>query len=1445
MLHGSSRLSLGLSMSILILLAILYQWSTPPTSAIGKAAGPLTLPAGFVDEVVVDNLLDPRAFVFAPDGRIFIAERGSATSSDINFASIRVFKNGALLPTRAITFNVCGDGERGFLGLALDPNFSSNGYIYVYYTRQSTSGSACAYNTYSQGLPGPRNRISRVTMVGDVADPTSERVLVDNIATDSGIHNAGDLHFGADGYLYASVGDSNLIPSPAQFINNLNGKILRILPTPGAAGGYSTTGNPFDTVPGAWRCGTNPPGSSSGPCQEIFAYGLRNPFRFAIRPGTSTPFVGDVGGGAWEEIDEITAGGNYGYPSREGFCPAGTLCSLPQPPSGFADPIYAYPHLALNANVDSAVIGGVFYTGTAYPAEYQNNYFLADFVRGFVRRLVYNSSTASWSAVAPDFGTGVSGIIGLRTGLDGNLYYLAFDTNSQIRRIRYDQGSNLSPLAQVNANPINGPLETVFTFSAADSSDPDNNLPLTYNWNLGDGITLTAPTALTVSHTYTSPGAKTVSLSVTDSGSPPRTSAPATINVFVANNPPTATIVLTNTTNPGRTDTYYAGDSWQFSASNASDDQPLPANPFSWDVVFHHREHTHPFLSGIINSSGQFPIPTLGETDPVVWYQVVLRITDAQGQITTISRDIYPITTTLTLATNPPGGTINLEGGAHPSAYTVNRVVGLQVGIDVPSPQQIGLNTYTFAGWSNGGNQSQTITVPPGGASYTATLTLSTPTPTSTPAPTPISATLTSQVSASVDDANQDGSTLNLNSTTLWLGNAASTTSSYTVFRFNNLNIPRGAAISSARLQLYATQTAWIGLNMTLAAEANGNSALFSTTNLPSQRLPTTSQVNHTSNTQWQANTWYTLDEIGPIIQEVINRTDWQSGNSLSIIVRGSGSAWGRKFINSFDGSAANAPRLTINYASSSVPTSTPTPTATPTSLITPTATLTPTPSSTPTATPTSPVTPTATLTPTPSPASTPTFTPTVTNTPTLPPTSTPTPTFTPTPLPSPTLPITSVVTATTQIAASGNDVNQDNNDLNLDSNTIWLGNGASATASYTGLRFTGLNIPQGATIASAHLEVYALQTGWINLNMNFSAEAIGNSPAFSANNAPAQRLLTTQQVSHTSDTQWLSNTWYTLDEIAPIIQEIINRPDWQSGNNLSLIIKGTGSSWSRKFINSFDGSAATAPRLIVTYQTSGQVNTPTPTATPASTPTFTPTPTPSPDLIFADGFESGTLLAWSASITDAGDLRASSAAALIGSQGLQAVIDDNTALYITDDQPAAEPRYRTRFYFDPNSIPMVSGNAHFLFYGYSGTSTVILRLEFRFSNGAYQLRTALLNDSTNWTNSSWSTFSDAPHLIELDWRASTAAGANNGGVTLWLDGVQQANLTGVDNDTRRIDRIRLGPTAGIDAGTRGTYFFDAFESRRNTAIGPQIATLITGSEDNAPKIYLPIIFKP
>jgi len=312
-----------------------------------------------------------------------------------------------------------------------------------------------------------------------------------------------------------------------------------------------------------------------------------------------------------------------------------------------------------------------------------------------------------------------------------------------------------------------------------------------------------------------------------------------------------------------------------------------------------------------------------------------------------------------------------------------------------PSPANISAATAT--------NTPTASNTPTHTATNTAT---NTPTATATSG----SNTITVQVSVSSDDANQDGTTLSLTSPTIWVGNGSSTASSYTGLRFNSLPIPQGAAITSAHLEVFSSQSQWLSISLSIAAEAAGNSPTFSTGNLPSQRILTTQQVAHTSNTQWLSSTWYSLNEMKLVIQEVVNRADWQSGNSLAVILKGTGGSWGRKFTGSYDGSIANAPKLVISYVAvggaTNTPTFTSTPTATFTSTDTATATATATFTSTATATATGTNTPLPTLTPLP------TNTPTNTATP-LVILATDTPTFAPNPTDTP-LPI---VTATNTLA--------------------------------------------------------------------------------------------------------------------------------------------------------------------------------------------------------------------------------------------------------------------------------------------------------------------------------------------------------------------------------------------------------------------------------------------
>jgi hypothetical protein len=209
-------------------------------------------------------------------------------------------------------------------------------------------------------------------------------------------------------------------------------------------------------------------------------------------------------------------------------------------------------------------------------------------------------------------------------------------------------------------------------------------------------------------------------------------------------------------------------------------------------------------------------------------------------------------------------------------------------------------------------------------------------------------------------------------------------------------------------------------------------------------------------------------------------------------------------------------------------------------------------------------------------------------------------------------------------------------------------------------------------------------------------------------------------------------------------------------------------------------------------------------------------------DLIFSDGFESGSFSAWSANKPDGGDLSVSTTAALVGTNGMQAVVDDTVAIYVTDELPNAETRYRARFYLDPNSIAMGEGVDFYIFTGYDTSS--VFQVQLGFSAGNYRIRLRQQNDSNTTTSTTWVTLppiNDAPHVIEIEWWAASAVGANNGGANLWIDAIPSGSLSGLDNDTRRIEFVRLGAVSGLNTGTLGTFYLDAFESRRQTYIGP------------------------
>jgi hypothetical protein len=156
----------------------------------------------------------------------------------------------------------------------------------------------------------------------------------------------------------------------------------------------------------------------------------------------------------------------------------------------------------------------------------------------------------------------------------------------------------------------------------------------------------------------------------------------------------------------------------------------------------------------------------------------------------------------------------------------------------------------------------------------------------------------------------------------------------------------------------------------------------------------------------------------------------------------------------------------------------------------------------------------------------------------------------------------------------------------------------------------------------------------------------------------------------------------------------------------------------------------------------------------------------------------------------------------------------------VYDDSPEAESRYRARFNFDPNGIYMPDMSSIQILNGRSG-STAVLVVEMRIINGEYQVRVLALTDGGTWRIGSYFPISDGEHTIELDWQAATAEGADDGYLSLWIDGGFRSTLMGIDNDTRRIERGMLGAIAGVNSTTNGTLYFDAFESRRAEYIEP------------------------
>jgi glucose/arabinose dehydrogenase len=626
------------------------------------AGGPATaarVPPGFVDQPVVNRLNRPTAMAFAPDGRLFICEQGG---------TLRIVKNGALLPTPFLELSVNSVGERGLLGVALHPSFATNGLLYVYHT-----------------VPGgpPHNRISQYTASGDVAvggsaTPTEGAGFdLDDLGHTN--HNGGALHFGSDGKLYVAVGE-NAVRANAQTLGNLLGKILRLnddLSIP--------SDNPFFAI-------------ATGRNRAIWALGLRNPFTFSVHPSTGRIFINDVGQSTWEEIDDGFVGANYGWPNSEG----------PNPPSpdipGMVFPLYFYDH-----SHGCAITGGTFVDPSRFPADFDGDYLFSDVCGGWIRRYHIVADTAS------DFATGVPAPVDLAFGANGALYYLGrggeTPTSGFVRRIVNTASQAPVIVTDPRSRRILEGDAVSFKVVAAGTA------PLAYQWRR-NGIDIPGATTATYALSPVQLGDDQAGFSChVQNGFGAADSLEAILTV-APNAPPTAQVLT-----PAATQLYGGGQLVRYSGSGTdAEDGPLPASAFTWQVDFHHDGIVDSFLPPTTGARrGSFTVPTRGVTSANVWFRIHLTAQDRFGKTDHVFRDLLPRKVDVTLQTFPPGLLITLDGQIAAAPLTFTGVVGIQRSIGAAEPQTFRGLTLDFWRWSDGGAATHDVTTPPVATTYTAT----------------------------------------------------------------------------------------------------------------------------------------------------------------------------------------------------------------------------------------------------------------------------------------------------------------------------------------------------------------------------------------------------------------------------------------------------------------------------------------------------------------------------------------------------------------------------------------------------------------------------------------------------------------------------------------------------------------------------------------------------
>lgn len=688
---------------------------------------------------MLSGLSAPTNVEFAADGRVWVAEKDGIVKT---FASIDDPNPTVAADLRA---PVRSTGDHGLLGMAIDPQYPTRPYLYVLHTWDITGlwGDGCAAG-YAQNGCVTGARLSRLTLDDDgvmVGQP--QTIVDDRICYQFSSHGVGDLKFLDDGTLLASSGEgaswvgtdygqyggqqlfppvANLTPrnpcgdppvpvGSTQQPSTSEGGAFRSqdLLTDGDPLGWNGSLVRIDPDTGAAPADNPLVGDGNPDNDHVVAHGMRNPFRFTVRPGTNEVYLADVGQVDYEEINKVVVGAptvpNFGWPCYEGPSPSqrystlnNTMCTTlinsPDAPSVRTDPWFAYPHAG-----GASIAGIAFFPPGRYPAEFDGNVLFADYVKGEMYALALNPDGSPSAAGARTVSSG--GIpVEITAAPDGFLYFVDYFAGSVVRLVHRDS----TPVARLSSSAIDGPLPLQVDFDASASSGPAG-AELIYEWDLdGDGQfdDATGPTA---SHTYTTPTNTTVSVRVTIEG---LASSTASTVVYPGNTAPEVAIEVSSP------QPWSANDDIDFSiTATDAEDGVLAANAVSWEAQIHHCYdptdcHIHPYTGQSASLGGSITGPSHGFPS---FLTISATATDSRGQSVTVTERLDPATVELQVTSSPPGAQVTVGETTAIAPFTLTVIRNDQLSVGVASPQTIDGVPHTFANWGHGAPRNHQYSV--------------------------------------------------------------------------------------------------------------------------------------------------------------------------------------------------------------------------------------------------------------------------------------------------------------------------------------------------------------------------------------------------------------------------------------------------------------------------------------------------------------------------------------------------------------------------------------------------------------------------------------------------------------------------------------------------------------------------------------------------------------